>query len=169
MYWRPLAQRRRVVGIDQERDQKPYITAVDADADESIEAAVTDDDEDAGQRDGDAAGLARGKAIAKQHEAPQSDKQRPDRLQQETVDRSRVLQAVIGHRVEGREAGQREHGHQSGVRADRRPIAQQVWRGERQHNQKGTAPANESERHRRNVSSDETTEHGIAGPEQRGE
>jgi hypothetical protein len=73
MYRRPLAQRHRVVGIDQERDQKPYVTAVDADADESIEAAMTDNDEDAGERDADAAGLSRREPIAEQHKAPQGD------------------------------------------------------------------------------------------------
>jgi hypothetical protein len=125
---------------------------------------VTNDHQHAGERDADAAGLAQAEPVAEQRESPQRDEQRTDRLQQQAVDCGRVLQAVIGERVVGREAGQREHGHQSGVPADGRPIAHEMRRGERRHDQEGSAPANESERYRRHVAGDKTPEHDIAGP-----
>src|SRR5271170_8184394 len=52
---------------------------------------------------------------------------------------------------------------------DRRPIAQQWQRRERQQNQEGSGPTNEGERNRRNVPDDKAAEHGIPGPEQRGQ
>ena len=130
---------------------------------------MADDDDDAAERDADAAGLPQGQAVAEQRESPQRDEQRPDRLQQQAVDRGGVLQAVIGHRVVGGEAGEREQRHHPGVFADDRPIAPQMAGRERQQDQERAGPAAERKRHRRDMSDDEAAEHGIAGPEQRGQ
>ena len=58
MHRRPLAQPGGIEGVDQERDQKPHVAAIEADADQDGETAAADDDDDAGERDADAAGLA---------------------------------------------------------------------------------------------------------------
>jgi hypothetical protein len=107
--------------------------------------------------------------IAEQHEGPQRDEQWPGRLQQQPVDRGGVLQAIIGHRVVGREAGEGEDRHQARMPADRRPIAHEVRCGERQQDQECAAPADERERYRRNMPGNEAAENGVAGPEQRSE
>ena len=80
-----------------------------------------------------------------------------------------VLQPVVRHRVVGREAGQSDDGHQYGMLADRRPIAQQRQRRERQQNQESSGPTDERKRYRRNVPDDKAAHHGIPGPEQRGQ
>ena len=53
--------------------------------------------------------------------------------------------------------------------ADDRPIARQMAGRERQQDQERAGPAAERKRHRRDMSDNEAAEHGIAGPEQRGE
>ena len=169
MHRRPLAQHRRIEAVDQQGDDEPQVALVEIDADESRKAAVADNDDHAGERHADAACLPQRETIAEQRKGPQRDAQRPDRLQQQSIDRRRVLQAVIGHRVVGGDAGEREQRHQTGVLADHRPIAREMPGGKRQQHHKGAAPANERERDRRNMSDDEAAQNRIAGPEQRGE
>src|SRR5579862_413687 len=169
MDFRPLAQHGHVEAVEHQRDHEPDVAAVERDAEQDRETAVADDDDDAGERDADATGLPQGQAVAEQRKSPQRDEQRPDRLQQQAVDRGRVLQAVIGHGVVGGEADQRQQRHQRRVLADDRPIAPQMAGRERQQDQERAGPAAEGKRHRRDMSDDETAEHGIPGPEQRGE
>ncbi len=130
---------------------------------------MTNDDENAGERDADAASLAQRQPFAEQRKGPDRHEQRADRLQQQSVDGRRVLQAVIGHRVVDGEADERDQRQQAGVPADRRPIANEMSRGKRQQDQAGAAPADERERDRRHMPGNEAAEHGIARPEQRRE
>ena len=166
---RPLAQHGHVKTVEHQRDHEPDVAAIEGDAEEDRETAVADDDDDAAERDADATGLPQRQAVAEQRKSPQRDEQRPDRLQQQSVDRGRVLQAVIGHGVVGSETDQREQRHQRRVLADDRPIARQMAGRERQQDQERAGPAAERKRHRRDMSDNEASEHGIAGPEQRGE
>ena len=124
-------------------------------------------DEDAGERNADAAGLAQCQTVAKQRECPQRNEQRPDRLQQQSVDRGGVLQAVIGHRVVSRETGEREQRHYCRMLADDRPIARDMARSERQQDHGGAGPADEGKRHRRHMPDNAAADNGVAGPEQR--
>ena len=130
---------------------------------------MTDDGEDAGKRQADATGLAQRKTFAEQREAPQRHVQRRRRLQQQPVDRGRILQRVVSHHVVDGEAGEGEQRHDAGMLADRRPIAHQMRRRERQHDQEGAAPADAGQRNRRHMPDDITGDDGIAGPEQRGQ
>ena len=166
MHERPRAQHCRVERIDQQRHDEPHVAAVESDVEQNLETAAADDDDDAGERDADAAGLPQRQPVAEQNKTPQRDEQRADRLQQQTVDCGRVLQAVIGHRVVGREAGKREKRHQAGMLADDRPIADEMPRGEWQQNRESAGPADERQRYRRYMPGDEPAEYGIAGPEQ---
>ena len=74
MHWRPLAQHHRVVRVDQERDQNPDVAAIDTDARQDFETAAADDNDDAGQRDGNADGLRPRQVFAKYRKGPQSNK-----------------------------------------------------------------------------------------------
>ena len=82
MQRRPLAQHRCIVGVDQERDKDPDIALIDTDAGQNAETAVTDDYNNAGERNGNAAGLAPCETIAEQHKSPYGDKQRPNGREQ---------------------------------------------------------------------------------------
>src|SRR4029077_629051 len=86
----------------------------------------------------------------------------------QAVDRGRILQGVIGDRVVGGEAGEREQRQRAGMLADRRPVAGEMERGERQQDKERAAPADAGERQRRNVSGADAADNRIAGPEQRG-
>ena len=64
MHQRPPAQHRRIERVDQKRDDEHQVAAVERDGEENGEAAVTDDDEDAGERHADAGGLPQRQPVA---------------------------------------------------------------------------------------------------------
>ena len=97
------------------------------------------------------------------------DEQRRDRLQQQAVDRGGILQAVIGHRVVGREAGQGEEGQQPGMPSDRRPSRTRCRAANGSRIKNAPLQRMNDKRHRRDVTGDEAAKNDIAGPEQRGE
>jgi len=111
--------------------------------------------------------LSQCQSIAEQNERPQRDEQRRHRLQEQSVDRRGVLQAVIGHRVVGGKPGQREERQETGALADQGPIAREMRRGERQQQRQCPTPANDRQRNGRNMSDNEPANNDIAGPEQR--
>src|SRR5260370_6117759 len=70
---------------------------------------------------------------------------------------------------ESTDAGERKHDHGAELAADRAPVAVKVFPGEGQNNEKRDSPAQERERHRRNMPGGEAADDGIAGPAQRRE
>jgi hypothetical protein len=108
MHGRPLAQVGRIEPIRHERNHETDVATIELNAEQRGEAAGRDDDEDAGERDADAAGLPRRETVAEQREGPHSDEQRTDRLQEQSVNRGRELQTVVGHGVVDREPYKRD-------------------------------------------------------------
>src|SRR5580704_11557751 len=76
VYGGPLAQIGRIEAVSRKGDQQADIAAIELNPEKHGEAAVADDDKDAGQRDADAAGLAQCQAVAKQRETEHRDEQR---------------------------------------------------------------------------------------------
>src|SRR5262249_7971755 len=120
-----------------------------------------------GERNTDAAGLARRQTLAEQKEAPQRHKQRTARLHQQAVDRGGILQRVVGDRVVGREAGEREQRQRAYVLANRRPVTRERERGEGHQNDKRAAPAKTGKRQGRDVSGAQAADNRVDRPEQR--
>src|SRR5271157_6402350 len=169
MYRRSHPQHGRIEGVDQDRNDEPQIAAVERDRQQNFEAAAADDNNHAGERQQDAGALTQRQAIAKQHKRPHRNKQRRNRLQQQSIDRGGKMQAVISHRVVGREAGQCEQRQQSEMPPDQWPVARQVASGKRQQDDESAAPSDHRQRDRRDIGGDETAEHHISGPKQRRE
>ena len=61
------------------------------------------------------------------------------------------------------------HDHDAEPGADRAPVAHQMFPRERQDDQERQRPAQERQRHRRNMSGGEAADDGVAGPAQRGD
>src|SRR5260370_7859669 len=80
-----------------------------------------------------------------------------------------MLERPVLQGVESSDAGDRKHDHGAELAADRAPVALKVFPGEGQNNEKRDSPAQERERHRRNMPGGEAADDGIAGPAQRRE
>ena len=113
--------------------------------------------------------LAQRQALAEQQKAPQRHEQRSARLHQQAVDRRGILQGVIGDRVVGGEAGEREQRQRADMLADRRPVPRERHRGEWQQDDERAAPAEAGEHQGRNVSGTQAADNRVDGPEQRGQ
>ena len=127
------------------------------------------DDQHAGERQQHAKRLRRCQPHAEQQQRPHRDDQRARRLQQQRVQRLGMLQRPVLHGVEGADPGDRQHHHDAELLADRGPVAHQMVPRKRQDQQEGETPAQERQRHRRNVPGGKPADDGIAGPAQRGD
>ena len=107
--------------------------------------------------------------IPEQHQRPHRDEQRPGRLQQQRVQRRGVFERPVLQGVEGGDAGNRKQDHDAEPGADRAPVAAEMFPGEGKDNEKRQRPAQERQRHRRNMPGGEPADDGVAGPAQRGD
>ena len=91
------------------------------------------------------------------------------RLQQQRVQRLGVFERPILQGVEGADAGDREKDHDAEPAADRGPVARQMFPGKGENDQEREGPAQERQRHRRDMAGGEPADDGVAGPAQRGD
>ena len=166
---RPLQGQHRIEREDDQRDDEDQVALVEGDVRQRGDIAVQQDDEHAAHRESHAEGLRRGEADAEDDQRPQRHDQGRRRLQQQRVERLGMLQRPILQGVEGADAGDRQHDHQAEFFADRGPVLGEMLPGERQHQQEGEGPAQERQRHRRDVAGGEPPHDRIAGPAQRGD
>ena len=164
MHRRAFLHQRRIEREDHQRREEPDVAAVERDRVQHVDVAAAQDDDHAGERNQDADDLPQGQAVAEHREGPQRDHQRGGGLGQQRVDRLRILQAPIGHRVVGRGAGDREHCQERQVAADHRPVAFQIRPGERQDDEERDPPAQKRQRDRRKMSGDIAPEHDVERP-----
>ncbi len=127
------------------------------------------DHQHAGQRHRDPAGLRQRQADAEQDQRPDRDEQRPGRLQQQRVQCCRVFERPVLQGVEGADPDDGEKDHGAEMAADRIPVALQMRPGEGENDKERQRPAQERQRHRRNMPGGEAADDGVAGPAQRGD
>ncbi len=166
---RPFRHQCRIDAEHQQGECQHDVALVDVHAGDGREVAVQQDGEHAGQRNRDAECLRECQPHAEQHQRPQRHEQRPGRLDQQTVQRLGIAQAVIGQHIVGGVAGERQQKQHRHRPANDRPVAPQIRPRHRQDDRHRTGPSDAGQRVGRNVSDHETSEHQVAGPEQRGQ
>ena len=127
------------------------------------------DHQHARQRQRDPAGLGRRQADPEQDQRPHRDEQRSGRLQQQRIQRLGMFECPVLQGVEGADTGDGEHDHGAEAGADCAPVALEMFPGERENNEKRNRPAQERQRHRRDMAGGEAADDGVAGPAQRGD
>src|SRR5262249_22221693 len=168
MYRGALQCQHRIKPETDHRNAEDQVTLVEANAGKRRDVAAGQDYQHTNERDQHAERLRQRQAYAEKDQGPYRDDERASGLQQQRVQRLRMFERPILHRVEDTDAGKRKHYHYWKLSANCGPILIQVLPGKGQDQEERERPAQERQRHRRDVACGEAADYGIGGPAQRG-
>jgi hypothetical protein len=163
---RPFLQQRGIERVGRYRREQDEVADVQSILKQGAPVAAAHDNSYARERQQHAEQLPWPEPLAEQQKSESDKHERAGRLQDNGVDRLRVLQAVIREGVVSGDAEQREQRKHGRVLADRRPVRAQVGEGEGKQNECRTDPAKCSERDRRHMAGGVASDIDVARPEQ---
>jgi len=166
---RPPLQPHGVEPPGQHRGEHPQVAGVQLQRQQGGEAALGHQEHHPAQGDGHAQRLVTRQAPAEAEKGQGDGRHGDEGVEQDGAGCRGVLQGDVGEGVVAAHSQNPEGEHRPPAGAQGRPLAAQVWQGQRQDEQEGGGPAPEGQPHRRQVGAQPAAHDQVPRPEQRGQ